>query len=146
MLTVTIPGEPIAQGRPRFRRGPKFVVAYDPAKSRNWKAEARAVMAAAIPSGGALPFPDGPLYVSIEAVFTCPKSAWKKRVPTPREAHAKRPDWENVAKAVCDAGTGVWWREDSQIALAHVEKWQGAQGEAPYVRITVTAISTGPER
>lgn len=37
-LLITIPGEPCAQGRPRFSTAGGFVKAYDPAKSRNYKA------------------------------------------------------------------------------------------------------------
>ena len=37
-LTFTIPGEPTAQGRPRFSTHGGFVKAYDPEKSRNYKA------------------------------------------------------------------------------------------------------------
>lgn len=36
-LTFTIPGEPTAQGRPRFSTHSGFVKAYDPEKSRNYK-------------------------------------------------------------------------------------------------------------
>ena len=36
-FTITIPGEPIAQGRPRFSTHGKFVKAYDPKKSREGK-------------------------------------------------------------------------------------------------------------
>ena len=75
-VTVSIPGEPVAQGRPRFARRGKFVVTYDPAKSRNWKATAQQHMAIAM--GGRNPL-EGPLSCLIVATFSCPKSDWKKK-------------------------------------------------------------------
>lgn len=36
-----VPGEPVAQGRPRFSRRGGFITAYDPAKSRNYKSAVR---------------------------------------------------------------------------------------------------------
>lgn len=37
MIRLTIPGEPVAQGRPRFSRRGKYVSTYDPPKSRGYK-------------------------------------------------------------------------------------------------------------
>ena len=36
-FSISIPGEPIAQGRPRFSNRGGFVKAYDPKKSREGK-------------------------------------------------------------------------------------------------------------
>ena len=36
-LRAVVPGEPVPQGRPRFRRAGDHVIAYDPAKSREYK-------------------------------------------------------------------------------------------------------------
>lgn len=37
MIRIEIPGEPVAQGRPRFARRGKYVSTYDPPKSRAYK-------------------------------------------------------------------------------------------------------------
>ncbi len=153
MLEIIIPGEPCAQGRPRFARRGKFVTTYDPAKSRNWKATAQQHMLAALARSAPDVIPgnsyaigpaEGPLSVEIAATFTCPKSDHRKRDPVPRRWHAKRPDAENVAKAVLDAGTGVLWLDDSQIAHLVVVKAIGAQGEAPRVWLKVSAVREQP--
>jgi Holliday junction resolvase RusA-like endonuclease len=137
---MVIPGEPCAQGRPRFARRGKFVVAFDPAKSRNWKATAQALMQTAM--GTAAPM-QGPLSVDVAATFTCPKGDHRK-TPRPRRWHAKRPDAENVVKAVLDAATGVLWLDDSQVARLVVVKAIGAQGEAPRVWLRVRPIMEEP--
>ena len=130
-VTVLIPGEPVAQGRPRFVR--RTGHAYDPPKSRSWKERASGVMARAVPAGPGWPLL-GPCHVRVLAVFSCPPSD-HHRIPVSRRLHAKNPDAENVSKAVLDAGNGVLWRDDRQVCRLTVEKWIGAQGEDPFVQI-----------
>ena len=145
-LSVLIPGEPVSQGRPRFARVGKFVRTYDPAKSRNWKATAQAHFRDALQAAGiTAPF-QGPLECRILARFTCPKSDWRKREPVPQRPHAKRPDAENVGKAVLDSATGVVWLDDAQVAKLTIVKVVGAQGEAPGVEVQVWPICAGGAR
>jgi len=135
-LVVRIPGEPVAQGRPRFSTRGGFVRAFDPLRSRNWKATAQEHFRRAMERRGLAPLA-GALRCDILAVFTCPRSTWRKRQPRAAEPHAKKPDPENVAKAVLDAGNGVLWGDDSQIADLRVAKVIGAQGEPPSVLVRV---------
>ncbi len=137
-IRVRIAGEPCAQGRPRTAVIKGRARVFDPKKSRSWKAEARQAMV--LQGVHTLLFPDGPVEVHVTAVFTCPKGDERKREPRPRRRHAKKPDGENVAKAVLDAATGVLWRDDSQVSDLFVAKRVGAQGEAPYVEIAVRAV------
>lgn len=85
-------------------------------------------------------FPEGALELRVVAVFRCPKSDERKRSLTPRRMKATRPDAENVAKAVQDAGTGILWTDDAQVARLVVEKVYGARGEVPRVELTVLAM------
>jgi len=141
VLTVEIPGEPCAQGRPRFARRGQHMVAYDPAKSRTWKATAQDHMRHAM--AGAEPM-RGPVECSITADFTCPKSDWRKREPVIARWHAKKPDAENVAKAILDAATGVVWLDDAQVSKLQVSKVIAPQGAAPGVRVVVRALEVKP--
>jgi Holliday junction resolvase RusA-like endonuclease len=146
-LEVTIPGPPVAQGRGkvgkwRSKDGREGVTVRDPTKSRNWKATAQEYMLAVRRenwSEAPIHYPaDRPLALMIEVVFLCPPSQHRKKWPIPRRrACGSRNDADNLAKAVMDAGNGVLWLDDGQIAVLHVEKWVGAQGEAPYVRLVV---------
>lgn len=141
VLKVVIPGEPCSQGRPRFARRGRFVMAYDPPKSRNWKATAQQHMRDEMDDDAPL---QGPLQVIVQALFTCPLSDHRKSMSRHRRWHAKRPDAENVAKAVLDAGTGVIWRDDSQIARLVVAKHIAAQDEAPGVIVSVATLEDEP--
>lgn len=144
MILVSIPGEPVAQGRGRavgFMRGNGSIGArvFDPTKSRNWKAMAQDYMRQAMQHISQPLF--GPVQLHVVAVFSLPRSQWKKRQPVAMQWHAKRPDSDNVLKAVKDAaGHGVLWLDDSQVADERIQKVTGAQGQAPGVYIAVQAM------
>jgi Holliday junction resolvase RusA-like endonuclease len=136
-IVIEIPGEPCGQGRPRFARRGNFTVAYDPPKSKNWKATAQQHMKYVMCDRPPL---SGPLSVRVTARFTCPKTDCRKREPRPERWHAKKPDAENVSKAVLDAATGVVYLDDSQVARLTVLKRIAAQGAAPYVVLEVEEL------
>jgi Holliday junction resolvase RusA-like endonuclease len=146
-LVIRIPGEPFAQPRARAAVIAGRAVIYDPKKARNWKATAQAHMAAAW--GGLAPLLDqplaGPVAIRVLAVFTCPKSDHRKRDPLARRWHTKRPDADNVLKAVKDAAKGVLWLDDCQVCLETCIKEIGAQGEAPFVEIRIRALPSTPD-
>lgn len=138
-LRVIVPGEPVAQGRGRaFYRPGLGVRVFDPEKSRSWKGSAQVHYQVELDVQGhrGIAFPDGPLELHVVAVFTCPKSHHRK-TPVPRRPKVGKPDAENIAKAVQDAGNGILWGDDSQVVRLTVEKWVGAQGEAPRVELVV---------
>jgi len=138
-VKLTIAGEPVAQGRPRaFIAGGKPRLR-DPENAREWKGQARWQMQAEL-DGGDIPFPDGPVEVTIRAIHSCPKSRHRKTMEVPRIWRAKTPDCENVAKAVLDAATGVLWHDDAQVARLVVEQFTAAQGEAPRVEIEASRL------
>ena len=145
-LRITIPGNPHPQGRGRIVRirsksGKDYPMIADPMKSRNWKATARQHMTAAV-----LEWPswkrEGPLTVEILAVFECPRSQHRKKTRTTRRWHtSRRGDVDNIAKAVLDAGNGVLWIDDAQVAELFVRKIVGMQDELPHVEVTVVRLS-----
>lgn len=134
-ILIEIPGEPVAQGRPRFTSRP-FPHAIDPPKARVWKGVAQMFMRDAM--RGAPPL-QGALEVEVSATWTCPAST-SKRASQVKRLRAKKPDAENVAKAVLDAGNGVVWGDDAQVAVLIVRKWTGARGEAPGVAVRVLRL------
>lgn len=139
-FAITIPGEPVAQGRPRFvRRRSGHVGTYDPLKSRRWKLMARTRMAAAVGEGFPL-FKEGPLKVTIIAVFACFGYRRRRRAPAEAILHSTRPDVENVVKAVLDAGNGVVWKDDGQVAILHASKVQAGQTDIARVIVFVQEL------
>lgn len=145
IVTAVIPGEPVAQGRPRaFRTKAGQVRTFDPAKSRSWKGVAQVHYQEALRLAGvkAPAFPVGPVAFIVQAVFTCPKGQHRK-APVPRRLKAARPDPDNLAKAAMDAGIGLLFADDAQVAHLCVRKYVGAQGEAPHVMVIVRQLEEG---
>lgn len=116
--TFTILGDPRPQGRPRFYRRGNFVGAYDPKESREYKQTLAAQLAAQSPE-----FIEQGKAVSIyvEFIFARPKSL-PKRV----EDHVKKPDLDNLIKALKDAAKGILWHDDSQVVQLSARKVYGA--------------------
>lgn len=104
-MIIKVHGNPVSQGRPRFYRRGGFVGVYDPEKSKSWKENVRwqATKQGAKCLEGAL---------SLHANFFLqrPKSLSKKAMH-----HVKKPDLDNLLKAVKDGLKGVCYKDDSQI-------------------------------
>jgi Holliday junction resolvase RusA-like endonuclease len=133
-VTFTVPGEP--QGKGRARAGKHGH--YTPAKTVSYEGliahEARLAM-----QGRALMA--GPLEMVATAFLTVPASdSAKKRaaklagdlLPT------KKPDFDNLAKALGDGCNKVVYGDDAQIVRAVVEKFYG---DPPRVVVTVSPHS-----
>lgn len=133
-LTITIPGEPCAQGRGRAVRMGNTVRVIDPAKSRSWKGVAAVFMQQGRNAAGVFAPLDGPLDVTVVATWLTLKSASKKNPPVFKTT---RPDGDNVLKAVLDAGNGILWADDACCVRLTVEKRYGA---VPSVMVQIDKI------
>lgn len=144
-IVVSIPAEPIAQGRPRLSSRGGFARAYDPPKSRTWKAFVADYAAKAMEDAGITELLEGPLLIRIRFGFPLPKSQHRKKEPVLRQWHMKRPDLDNLYKGVIDACEGVIYHRDSEIVKVVMDKVIVAQGDAPFVNFVVEKISSeGP--
>ena len=117
-IVVTIPGAPVAKGRPRMARTGR---AYTPAKTR----AAEGYMRHAIAAQAGQPMLEGPLSVTVLAMLPIPAS-WPRKKQQDAAAGIVRPigkpDGDNLAKSVCDAANGLLWRDDGQIVTLNVSK------------------------
>jgi len=136
-LVVTIPGEPVAQGRGRafVHNVTGRVLVCDPKKSSSWKRTATVIMQQARNAAGVFAPMDGPLDVTVVATWLTLKSASKKNPPVFKTT---RPDGDNVLKAVLDAGNGILWADDACCVRLTVEKRYGA---VPSVQVTIMEIT-----
>lgn len=139
-IELTIPGKPVAQGRPRFYRRGTFVVATDPKASKVYKADIQYLAQKHKEDNNISGLLDGPLGLDVMAYFPCPKSRWRKTKPRTEEHHAKRPDADNVAKSIKDGLTGVFYHDDSQISELIIRKRIAAQGEAPRIEVSLYTL------
>jgi Holliday junction resolvase RusA-like endonuclease len=54
--------------------------------------------------------------------------------------HEKKPDLDNLLKALKDALTGLAWRDDSQVCQCYCEKRYANHDEQPHATITVKEV------
>ena len=125
ILRFTIPGLPIAKGRPRFGMRAGKPCAFTPARTVSY--EGKVALAGSDAMAGAAPF-DGPVAVSIVAWFPIAAS-WSKRKQADARAgllsHTSHPDADNILKAIGDGLNGIVWKDDRQIADVHIVKKLG---------------------
>jgi len=132
MLTFTIPGIPVAKGRPKATTINGMARMYTPAKTVAY--ESAVAMFARQAMGAAEPIP-GPVAVSIVATWPIPAS-WSKKRREGAKWKTSKPDADNVAKAIGDACNGIVWQDDSQVVDLRCVKLYGA---VPGVLVEVTA-------
>lgn len=133
-ISFNIPGEPVAQGRPRFSTHGGYVRAYDPKKSKEGKDVIRLFASEVMVKEGNLPL-EGAIHMRVQFGIKLPKSQERKRTPVPRKWRTKKPDLDNLIKTIKDACSGVVFLDDNQVAKLSAEKVQCAQGEVPFTRI-----------
>lgn len=136
MIQITIPGTPVAKGRPRaVRKGRIGVRMYTPAKTAKFEAWCR--LAATAVWGNQAPL-DGPLSVIFMIYMPIPTSlSAKKRAELMGKPHTKKPDASNIIKAVEDAFNGIVWSDDSQISLLTAHKVYDTE---PRIEVNVAQI------
>lgn len=130
-IMLRIPGPPTPKGRPRFTRQGR---AYTPAKTKTYEDEVAMLGKAAMK--GQEPFRT-PVAVYVRATFLTPASYSKTRTDAclaGYEQHIKRPDLDNIVKAITDGLNGVVYHDDSQIVVLHATKMYGT---AAMVEVTV---------
>lgn len=133
MIEITIPGQPIGKGRPRFGNGRT----YTPAKTESWTAQAVWHIQQQTKERGIT----GPIVVNWFAVFDRPKRMFTKKWANRREVHTVKPDRDNVDKAILDALTkaGVI-KDDCQVCDGHIIKRYADRIESPHVTINIKKI------
>lgn len=138
IVRFTVPGEPTAKGRARAFVRNGSIAHYTPDKTARYenlvKLAAHEQMSGREPSSGALR-----LYVS--AYLSIGASWSKKRQKAALqglERPTKRPDIDNVVKAIKDGLNGVVWRDDSQVVMLLAEKHWSA---SPRVEVLVEEVA-----
>ena len=134
-MTIRVYGLPVPQGRPRafLPKGATRPSVFDPAGSRDWKRTVQAQALNLCPR----PVPlEGPVRLGLVFFLPRPKSA-PRRVTLP----CKRPDVDNLAKAVKDALRAIAWGDDCQVVELRARKVFASQAEPPGVLIDVEAVA-----
>jgi Holliday junction resolvase RusA-like endonuclease len=126
--TFTIPGHPAVKSRPRFGKGR----VHGTEKTEIF--EAKVSMAA---EGAGVEPLEGPVEMYVEFFVKRPKKKSKKKHrdgPIPSD---KRPDTDNLVKAIKDGLNGIGYHDDSQVAHLDVVKLYHAKDGKPCTRVTI---------
>ena len=122
MVHFEIEITPVAKGRPRYARRGNFVQTYTPTKTREYEDVIRENAKLAMGSSEPL---ETPLNVLLLFGMPIPSSTPKKALEgylNGSVRHIKKPDLDNLAKAVLDAMNGVVYLDDNQICRLTIEK------------------------
>lgn len=150
LLFVRVPGEP--RGNPRkvtskIIKGGRVVgtqTHQDP-NAVIWKATFQQYFETAMKAIG---LQDQPLHglcaIHIIAWKMCPRSTWLKNKERPEIFSDQRPDTDNVTKLVKDAGEGVLYLDDKQVAIDQCVKLRAKQGEPARVEIRFYELPESP--
>lgn len=139
---ICVPGEPVGKGRPRVAMRGHRPSMYTPQKTADYEAKIREEGEKVMRACGRNEL-RGPLQLDLTITLGIPTSYSKKRTEAcsrGSEMPIKVPDWDNVAKAVCDALNGVVWEDDKQIVDAVVRK---RYGETACIIAIVTPLDLG---
>jgi len=137
-VKLTIYGEPIPQGRPRFTRTGH---AYDPQRSQNYKQLVRFWVTQHLKKiDGWKPY-ENALCVDLTFYLGIP-SSWsqKKRIQAIQGEirPTKKPDTDNLCKSVLDSCNGLLWVDDSIITDLSARKRY--TGDLARVEIEITEV------
>lgn len=138
-ITITVPGAPVPKGRPRIVRiagharmaTPEKTVAYEGLVAH----AAQQAMAGREPIAGGVA-------VQLDIGLPVPAS-WSAKKQAGALAGTvlatKKPDADNVVKAIFDGLNGVVWRDDVQVVRLVTQKRYAA---APGVRVEIVALES----
>lgn len=125
-IEITIPGKPMAKGRPRMT---KYGHTYTPGKTIEYENFVRLAFMEKYKNYD--PY-DGKIKATIKAVFDIPKSYTKKKRTELLESsnnYVSKPDCDNIAKIILDSLNGIAYKDDSQITILCVSKEYGSQSK-----------------
>jgi len=132
---IFVPGEPRAQGSKRGFVVKGRAVLVESAKGLGpWRADIKKAA-----SEVDFYIASGPVSVSLGFILPRPRTASKKL--TGFALASKRPDIDKLTRAVLDALTGVWMKDDSQVVELHATKEVAMAIERPGVIIEVMPLS-----
>jgi Holliday junction resolvase RusA-like endonuclease len=142
-LSFTIPGEPRGKGRPRASRFAGGVRLYTDAKTANY--EGLIAYTAQQALGSAEPL-SGPLCVTV-LVRLAPRASTSQKARADMLAGVlrptKKPDLDNIVKAVLDGCNGVAFRDDALVCWINAGKVYAASAG---VDVVITEDNDGAAR
>lgn len=128
-ITISLLGTPVPKGRPRFGNGR----AYTPKRTRDYENALKALIKEQSIQG--------PIEVTINAIFPRPQRLMPKKHPDGLILHTKRPDLDNIIKAVLDA-LNKTLEDDAQVCIIHAYKYYAERDNSARTEVTIKQADT----
>ena len=135
-ILMTLYGNPVAQGRPRFSRQGGFVKTYDPIKSKAYKALIRLELQPLLSEPDFKPI-DQACCLNLKVFRAMPKSFSKKKREEALLGYIRpttKPDTDNYVKGVLDALNGTALKDDSVVCEIFARKFYS---ERPRIEVVL---------
>lgn len=127
LITFTLYGTPVPKARPRFGNGR----AYTPKRTKDYENSLKALIEEQNISGA--------MEVSINAIFPRPQRLMAKKHEDGLILHTKRPDLDNIVKAVLDA-LNKTLQDDAQVCIIHAFKYYAERTGEPRTEVTIKLL------
>jgi Holliday junction resolvase RusA-like endonuclease len=140
-VSFTVPGEAIGKGRPRVSTIGGHARMFTPTKTANY--ETLIAMAAQQAMNGR-ELIAGPVMVEMKIIVSVAASWSKKKTAEALQGlvmPTKKPDIDNVLKAICDGINGIVFKDDVQVVNVSLSK---RFGETPGVLVRVVPLEGKP--
>ena len=140
MIKFTYHGEAVGKGRPRVSRRGNYVHTYTPEKTRAFEEAIKFEFMASNSEKMPVYERDIPLKANVTVGCSIPKSYTKKKQALCRDrvlVPNKKPDIDNILKAVFDALNGYAFEDDVQIVQVYAEKQYAVD---PFVEVVIDEL------
>ena len=140
---ITVEGQPVGKGRPKFARQGNYVKAYTPEKTMEYEELVRTIyqLKAKDCCYKTVYFSaDIPIRISVKAYYKIPKNTGKSRKNDMLSGKIRpliKPDLDNIGKIVCDALNGIAYYDDKQIAEMQIQKWYS---DRPRIEVVIADL------
>lgn len=139
-IVFTVPGEPQGKGRPRIGRVGQHARMFTPAKTVHYEGLVALAAQEAMQGRDMI---TGPVLIELHILHGVPQSMSKKRKAMALAGELlpmKKPDTDNVLKAICDGCNGVVWKDDVQATDGVFRR---RYSETPGVRVRIVPLMEG---
>jgi Holliday junction resolvase RusA-like endonuclease len=129
-VRFTVAGAPVPKGRPRASATPAGIRMHTPKKTATYERKVKGT--AIVAMAGSKPFAR-PISLNVAIVVPIPASWSKKRQTLAKIGvicATKKPDADNVLKAIKDAMNGVVYLDDAQVVAITMSKQYGVEPRA----------------
>lgn len=140
-VSFVVPGEAVGKGRPRVSTIGGHARMFTPTKTANY--ETLISMAAQQAMNGR-DLIAGPVMVEMKIIVSVAQSWSKKKTAEALQGlvmPTKKPDADNVLKAICDGINGIVFKDDVQVVNVSLSK---RFGETPGVLVRVVPLEGKP--